>query len=175
MNASGKSWTEQFVTQNADSIRERLATVVGRQRGDQARVSRETGIRANHLNQLLSGKNTLHLRHIVMISKSLGVNLAWLMTGEGHPGDVDAAPPAAVSSRHADSEHLSPNQVGKLLAAAERDRLTPDERVALAKYQSLPPSKRARFIALLDDVLDEAQGEPRQPTVHEPGTRKEKT
>ena len=92
------SRTEQFVSQHVDAIRQRIASAIEKRRGVQARVSRETGIGRGHLSQLLSGKNTLRLRYVLMIGDALGLNIRWLLTGEGHMADVDPAPAPGVGT-----------------------------------------------------------------------------
>lgn len=126
---------------------------MGSEWGAQAGVSRETGIPRGHLSAILKGKRSLKLRHVEKIAMARNVSLNWLLTGEGHPDDVDEKAPPAVSSEHGLEGALSPDQVGKLLAAVERERLTPDQRAMLAKYDALPPAQRASFLALLDAAL----------------------
>lgn len=161
--------SDRIVAQNADQIRERIAAALGSEWGAQARIARETGIPKGHLSAILTGTRTLKLRHVERIAKARNVSLAWLVTGEGHPDDVDDRPSPTVSKPHGDQGALSLDQVGKLLAAAERDRLTPDERLLLAKYQSLPPAQRAR----LWDLLNAGAADPPEPqpeALNEPAT-----
>lgn len=88
----------------------------------------------------------------------------WLLTGQGpmlRPFmDLESFATPGSSTGHGIEGALSPDQVIKLLAAAERERLAPDERKLLNKYQSLPPAQRARLWALLDAGAADPPEEP---------------
>lgn len=94
---------------------------------------------------------------VVRVAAALQVNSDWLATGDGSKVawpygaplvDTPAAP--GVSSAHGEPGDLSPGQVGALLAAVERERLTPDQRRLLALFDTLTPGERTSVLADLE-------------------------
>src|SRR5689334_13264623 len=113
------SHTDAYVSEHAESIRNRLVSAVGTDRGAKARIEREAGFSRGYLTRLLSGQQPFSIRHLVLLGGVMGVSVDWLITGDGHPADVDEKATPMVSTGHGDTGALSPDQVGKLLAAVE--------------------------------------------------------
>lgn len=162
--------TDNYVSDQADAIRKRILISMGGEHGAQARVSRETGLGRGHLSQLLTGRRGLHYRHIRLLATALNVNLDWLLTGEGHPDDVDTVAPAPIPGVRSRPPPPAPPGTGDLLVrdAAPRDV---GEVELLSHVRALNPERQRALLRLARELRvaqdrEEAQATPGSPARH---------
>lgn len=116
----------------------------------QADLARSTGLSTGYISEVVGGRKPFTAPVLAKLANALGLSVAWLARGEGHPDDVE--PPGAVVPRASPAVSSATETVGvlvrELAEVRAKSELPPGVAEIALHWPRLNDARRAALVRL---------------------------